>query len=188
MTISINLGHDTEAILKEWLPLPNHVTFDVGAGPGYWSFASALRGALAYAFDFNLDSSELVTRGACKYLLSNLVMCPFGLYSHTGSVSLKTPSEIDDESTQGDVPVITMDDFADKAKLHRLDFVNIDAEWSEIQVIKGGRETIQKFLPKLIIEVHSGIDQNEVMRAVTEASISYKFRFSCGFLVAEVSP
>ena len=48
----------------------------------------------------------------------------------------------------------TLDTIADEFKLKRCDFIKMDIEGSEIQVLKSSKEFIKKFKPKLIIEPH----------------------------------
>jgi FkbM family methyltransferase len=43
----------------------------------------------------------------------------------------------------------------DSFKIENVDFIKIDAEGAEVQVLQGARETIQADMPMLIIELHS---------------------------------
>lgn len=53
------------------------------------------------------------------------------------------------------VSVTTLDDFAEKEALSRLDFIKIDIEGSEVQAIRGGKKTLSRFHPRLLIESHN---------------------------------
>ena len=47
----------------------------------------------------------------------------------------------------------TLDHFASERAIDRLDFVKIDVEGKEIGILEGGRETLSRFTPALILEV-----------------------------------
>jgi FkbM family methyltransferase len=66
-----------------------------------------------------------------------------------------------------DVEVQTLDGVCAAAELTRLDFVKIDVEGAELQVLKGGQASIERFRPALLVEIedrhtaryrHPGID------------------------------
>jgi len=52
-----------------------------------------------------------------------------------------------------DVALTTIDDFATKAGLNRLDLIKMDVEGWELRILKGGAETIQRFRPVMMIEL-----------------------------------
>lgn len=48
----------------------------------------------------------------------------------------------------------SIDDFVESEKLNKLDFIKIDAEGAELQVLKGGYKTIKHFKPKINLALH----------------------------------
>ena len=50
------------------------------------------------------------------------------------------------------IPVITLDDFARERPPGRVDFMKIDVEGMELQVMRGARELLRKFHPALYFE------------------------------------
>jgi FkbM family methyltransferase len=54
-----------------------------------------------------------------------------------------------------DVPVSTLDCLSAAAGLTRLDFIKIDTEGAELQVLKGGERTIKEFSPALLVEIEA---------------------------------
>ena len=50
------------------------------------------------------------------------------------------------------VECVRLDDWATAVRLDRLDFVKLDAEGAEHQVIEGGAQTLMRFHPKLVTE------------------------------------
>jgi len=55
------------------------------------------------------------------------------------------------KSAEG-IPEITLDDFCSQQKISRLDFIKIDTDGFELQVLKGAEKTIQRFSPVIIFE------------------------------------
>lgn len=53
------------------------------------------------------------------------------------------------------VDVQTLDDLTARAALTRLDFLKIDVEGGELHVLTGGRLTIEKFRPTVLIEIEA---------------------------------
>jgi FkbM family methyltransferase len=53
------------------------------------------------------------------------------------------------------VPVDTLDLLCERAELTRLDFVKIDVEGAELQVLRGGAQTIETFGPDLLLEIEA---------------------------------
>lgn len=49
----------------------------------------------------------------------------------------------------------TLDDLADRLHLIRLDRIHCDAEGAELPIVRGGRETLRRFRPRLLIEDHT---------------------------------
>lgn len=52
------------------------------------------------------------------------------------------------------VQLTTVDDFVAEARLDRLDFIKIDAEGSDFEVLKGARRTVERFRPTILLEIH----------------------------------
>jgi FkbM family methyltransferase len=55
-------------------------------------------------------------------------------------------------STQG-VPALTMDEFVEENRISRIDFIKIDTDGHEFDVLKGGMKTIAGAKPKIIFEL-----------------------------------
>ena len=56
------------------------------------------------------------------------------------------------------VPVITLDDFAAKQGLTRLDFIKVDVEGMELNVFRGAQQTLKKLRPVIYFETLSRFD------------------------------
>lgn len=149
------------------------VVIDVGAACGSYTLPALARGAAhVYAFVPEqvgvLDpSAELMLlsleankwRGRCSIL-------PFGLWSQTGwlvaHVHERMPeffppsvANVPDRA----MPVTTLDD-VETLKLDRLDWMKIDVEGAEVEVLRGALATLRRFRPRIIVENHLFKDVN----------------------------
>ncbi len=59
------------------------------------------------------------------------------------------------------VSTTTLDD--DLADIGRLDWIKIDTEGAEIEILKGARKLIEKFNPKILVEWHADRNQDPQM-------------------------
>jgi len=63
------------------------------------------------------------------------------------------------------VPLLSLDDFAARERLTRLDFVKIDVEGHELAVLRGGLSTFARLRPALLVEIevrHHGVKTDPV--------------------------
>lgn len=186
----LKLGHtdDHGLITSHWNPKPGDVCLDIGTGPGAWTVCAVAAGAVCYGFSpdlghLNETAARLVENG-----LAGGVLLPLAMWSHTGLCGLNTGcvgGRLDEGGDHKKVPVITMDDFAERFNLQRLDHVNIDAEWAECHILRSAKKTLGRFGPKIIIEVHPGNSAEEVQRLLLEANPGYVFdSVSSSFVIA----
>lgn len=77
---------------------------------------------------------------------------------------------------EGNINIITIDSL----NLPKLDFIKIDCEGYELEVLKGGIETIKKFKPKMLIEINdmtlerAGITRQAIYDFLK--GLNYKFK------------
>jgi len=65
-----------------------------------------------------------------------------------------------------DVQVDTLDNFIEKHKVGKLDFLKIDVEGAELNVIKGGRNSLLKFKPVMLVEAEERHHNNLVWNII----------------------
>jgi FkbM family methyltransferase len=94
------------------------------------------------------------------------------LYKRRGTNSLY---ERDLESRGSeDVRVVTVDSLLADLGLTRLDFMKVDVEGSELEVLKGAMDTLAKYRPSIAMETHSFGSPNEVVRMLEGLSYEVK--------------
>jgi len=151
----------------------NAIVFDVGANFGIMSLQFAKTASYGHIYAFE------PTHYAFKRLLKNLQLNPTiaqrinPIKSFLSDVTRKNPKitafsswkvggkiggklhPVHFGATKSTVGVgaITLDDFCRREKITRIDFVKIDTDGHEYEVLKGATNTISKFRPVIIFEV-----------------------------------
>lgn len=76
------------------------------------------------------------------------------------------------------VKTITIDDFCDREKIAKIDFIKMDIEGAEMNALKGAKKTIEKFKPKLAItNYHSIEDFVDIPLWINSLGLGYKIFF-----------
>ncbi len=180
------LGCDATVISRWWRPLPGDVCLDIGTGPGYWALEAARRGAFCYAFSPGNEDMRLAAAASIEQGLSLICLVPAALWSRSGSLPLGSHGSLigaDGKDTL--VPVTTLDEWAAACHLVRLDWVNMDCEGAELEVIQGGKATLMTHRPRMFIEVHEGmVDRTELKKLILTLG-PYAFQENEMFLIAE---
>lgn len=142
---------------------PGDVIADIGSGYGIYTLRSLLMGArFVYTFE--------PIQEFCDTLVANIRL---NKWIHNASIlynplwSSETTIDLEDKITMSakrtmfsnKYKTMTLDGFFDEygdsvASFDRLNIVKIDVEGSELEVIKGAVNTIRRFKPRMIIEIH----------------------------------
>jgi len=145
-------------------PLPGDVVIDAGAcfGDTALAFASTVKDGKVYSFEPLPRQREVLMRNLRRNdsLTGRVRVMPFAL----GEASDKTLMFSDGgagarASQSGTVPVtsITMDDFVVREGLRGVDFIKMDIEGAETAALRGARETIRRFKPRLAVSIYHSL-------------------------------
>jgi FkbM family methyltransferase len=163
---------------------PGGTAIDVGANQGVFAFAFSKLAGRVEAFEPNPDYArfaQCMLGGRARVhavALSNkagraefvVPVSEEGVVLHLGG-NLQQSAARGADAMRFEVEVRTLDSYAFKD----VRVVKVDVEGSEMQVLEGGRETILRHRPALIVELLTGAHADPV--AVTEAiSSSYGYR------------
>jgi FkbM family methyltransferase len=81
-------------------------------------------------------------------------------------------------STGSEMPTTTLDHYFSQHKTERLDFIKLDVEGAELQALIGGRNIIERFMPKLAISLyHKPNDLHEIILFIKSAFPFYQQYF-----------
>ncbi len=158
---------EKEVLDRWWDVKSGDVVFDVGCASGLYTLPALALGAYVFAFDANTKMCDELK----QYLGMNpqfLEMCEVHNIG-IGSVERERYSLLDalvEHGVSRDfaepiighdiVPFTRLDSFM--PRLSRLDWIKIDVESYELDVLQGTGEILKRFMPKLIIENHTNID------------------------------
>lgn len=84
----------------------------------------------------------------------------FFVDEHEGSNANSLVSRPDKQRSAQKIGVTRLDSFVTEKKLKELDLVKIDAEGSELDVLKGAFDTLKQFRPKVILAIHPSLVKN----------------------------
>jgi FkbM family methyltransferase len=140
------------------------VAIDVGANEGLFTYRFSKSFRQVHSFEINTDLAEPITR----YNPGNIKLYPFGLSSEPRTLRFYLPvldgvplvgwGSLNRDNCPGaqsfierDVLVKRLDDFG----FAEVDFIKIDVEGHEVEVIKGAAATIETSRPVLLMEVRN---------------------------------
>jgi FkbM family methyltransferase len=156
------------------------VVIDAGAWIGDFSAYVAGKNALCYAFEPVSKSYEILCETAA---LNNNRIIPvkkgLGDKEHTVKFSINdgiANQIITDEQTAYEIiHITTIDRFVEDHKLERVDFIKSDIEGAERDLLRGAKNTLAKFAPKLAICTYHLPDDPFVLgQLILEANPKYK--------------
>jgi len=170
------------------------IVFDVGAHMGFFSYHAKLCGAKSiYAFEPNPYVREILTKHKSLWGFLDLNIYDLALYSEEGELDLSIPENplasiatVNREGTvlekfryRAKIRVVatTIDKFVRRNAIPHVNFIKIDAEGSEREIIKGAKETIKRFKPKMAIAAyHLPDDKKVIPELVLSIRDDYKFK------------
>jgi FkbM family methyltransferase len=157
---------------------PSDVCLDIGANLGARTLALAqlTPAGTVYAFEPSTMNAGFLTENVRRNDLGNVRLQKLALGAQSSvqsfthllgmeGCSFMTPSDPieevlmrswgqDIDRITEDVPVKTLDEWVDENDVHWIDFIKMDVEGSELSVMDGGKRTIERFRPDMIVELN----------------------------------
>jgi len=142
---------------------PGAVVLNVGANTGYYSLLAAAAvgpGGQVHAFEIQPDIVARLRRNVARNRLGEIVtVIPAGCYSAPGTACIEHRGDPGSARIQLDgsgtsVPLTTLDLHVAQRGLQRVDFILVDAEGADFEVLKGARDILRRFHPTVMIEAH----------------------------------
>lgn len=168
---------------RDWTVFNGDVVLDIGAAYGSYALTALAVGA-SMVHTWSPDQTE--NKALRKSLALNgwsekAVVHEDGLWSRDGFLSYVGNIGVVFSETEppGGFPVRTLD--SHDLDLDRLDWMKLDVESAEVEVLRGAAETISRFRPSIVVENH------EFMIPGIEAQVS-AFLSSMGYETVRVTP
>lgn len=173
--------------------IENPVILDIGANIGtYCSWIAKFRpDALIYAFEPQRLIFQMLCGNMSLNNYFNVYIYNMGISNVNGTIEVQELDNtvinnyggyrlkqdiIPDKSRFSNiVDLTTVDYFVEKHKLSKVDFLKIDVEGMDIEVLEGARNTISKYRPSMLIEYDNCIDnlKDEIMKELEPYNYSY---------------
>jgi FkbM family methyltransferase len=155
------------------------VLLDCGANIGLFSlWALSLGVAHVVAFEpspsnricLERNLATAIAAGACTVVPQGLAAASGWRVLRVSNTANPGGHHLVDEARPGDlsIEVATIDETVDRLGLTRLDFVKMDVEGSEVEALRGARETIRRFRPVLGVATEHTADPFANALAVIE--------------------
>lgn len=174
---SIWTFYDEREVRDEfWHPQKGEVVIDVGAAFGSYSIIAGLNGALVICFEPNDKCFELLSKNIELNKLNNNVLAfKMGIWKESGKMIEERLYAINSDNMK---PFITstIDEVVSNFKL-KIDWIKIDTESAEADILKGAKMVIKEHKPKILIECHTFLKENidieceSIIKEITD----YKF-------------
>lgn len=135
---------------------------DIGANIGISSVAIARkiggRGKL-YSFEPLPQYFDVLKENISSNGLENVEVYKLAVTEQVGRASfyqkgLSSGIVFEEGAKKFEVPTTNIDRFLSEEKIERIDLINMDCEGSELLVLKGAKETLQKNKVKIFCEIH----------------------------------
>jgi len=159
-------------------PEPGDYVIDGGACLG--DTAAVFSGAVAhagkvFAFDPVLQHIEVLRFNANQFPNRNVMIVPCGLgNADVEAEPVSLSSYAPGFNTRGKtVPSRKVDSFVEEHALHRLDFLKLDVEGSEMDVLLGAGKSISRFRPKLAVSLYH--KPNDIFELINYVREKYPF-------------
>ena len=117
-----------------------------------------------YSFEFIPSNIEIYKKNVSlnPHLSENIKIIPNPVwetsgkelyYNNSGPGSTVLPHDF--KGSAGRIVTTSIDDFVQKENLSKVDFIKMDIQGAEINLLKGAKETIKKFRPVIFTEATS---------------------------------
>jgi FkbM family methyltransferase len=171
------------------------VILDVGAASGLFSLAAGFffSEASIWAWEPSERQRILLARNlALNGMAGKIQIVPFGLWNCEDYLSFRTHGALSSFRKVSELPnylaftesiqTVSLDVWAKRSKLRRLDLIKMDIEGAEIEALEGAGEVLQQYQPRLLIQAYH---QRDGMRTF-ERCTRYLTQF--GYQCRELKP
>jgi len=163
-----------------WNIKAGDVVFDVGAAYGSYTLAALVSGA-SKVFAFEPEEKiypNLFENVRINNWNNRCEVLPYGLWDKNENIDIKSYApHYESQLTTPTYSMRMLDDCITQFNITKLDWLKVDVEGAEEEVIKGALATISKFKPNIIVECHTFIRANIVENVVALLSSAADYDF-----------
>ena len=153
---------EVESRIRYLKTKPGDIMLDVGACIGTWSVHAAVYGAKVYAFEIGKPHIQTLMLNSRLNNVKNMILIhKIALRSNNdvelvydGWMHVCRKSDALDDGSLIQIKSIALDQWVKQYNLPHINYIKIDVEGMELNVLKGAINTLKEFKPKLIVEIH----------------------------------
>jgi FkbM family methyltransferase len=147
--------------------VPGTTMLDIGANRGVYSYYMSRKtgpDGQVFAFEAQPELGPHLNSLKETYRLDNLTVVNQGLSSSPRTLTMKRPRAgaggssfhdiSEEEYEEIEVAVITLDHYLSTVEHGPISFIKCDVERHELDVFRGGEQTLKQFMPTLLFEGH----------------------------------
>ena len=170
------------------------IVLDFGANMGLFSARAAALGCQVYAFEPN-PMAEVYLNQVKNIYPDKIQVIPNAIADREGTVSFLCTSGISEGHIAGsmgegyekqnvaeetiEIRALTVDRFVEEQRLEKVDFIKADIEGAERMMLKGARDTLKRYSPKLALCTYHHHDDIAVMTdLILGANPNYKIVYA----------
>lgn len=173
------------------------IVLDLGANMGLFSVYAVSKKCISYAFEPDSDLQQVISRHSelngnkihiVPYAVSNQCgEAKFYIDSFNSGANSMVIQDGGGEKRCVSIQQITIDEFVERQKLERVDFIKADIEGAERLMLMGAENTLRKFAPKLALCTYHLPDDKEIMtELILKANPRYKIHYKWMKLYANI--
>ncbi len=174
-----------------FLPKEGDIFIDCGACDGLTAARFADLGCKVYSFEMDKKNFEIASNLAKE---KNFVLENMGLGSYKHEMNYfhddvnPTASRLDPNGTNKTM-ITTIDSYICENKISHVDFIKMDVEGAELDVLKGAVITLAKYKPILTLSAYHKLDDLwTLMNFIKSVRPDYEFAIQqCGFNREDIS-
>jgi FkbM family methyltransferase len=167
------------------------IVLDCGANIGVYTRVALAAGAkTVVAIEIAPENLECLRRNFAEEVKAGrVIIYPKGVWDKDDVITLTVDPKnsaadtvvMTPENAQSGprVPLTTIDKIVAELKLERVDYIKMDIEGAEQNALKGGRETMAKFHPRMALSAYHRPDDPAKIPGLVSAAWS-GYRFECG--------
>lgn len=163
---SANSIMEEEDVRKTFWRINNgDIVVDCGASYGNYTLPALSAGARVYAFEINEWISKSLQNNTSLNNFKDCIIDNRALWNKTGDKLTYHEENLSvfsfgmlGRGNIREVDTITIDDYFIPLGLSKINWFKIDVDGAELQVLEGAKKTINRFKPRLLIELHPVLD------------------------------
>ncbi len=137
-----------ENIKDDW------VILDCGANIGYYTILFSQQASRGHVYAIEPTSTvEMLQKNLDHNKVNNVTICPVALGNRTGVFRDGVFRTWGQEAEVAEYPFLTIDDLVDRYGITRLDFIKIDVDSYDFEVLQGAEQTLARFNPWVVVEL-----------------------------------